>query len=85
MKSEDYCALAVKWPDQVVQADFQYHHCEIQMLKGFSSLTWFWGERSLCLMRVLFPLMQVVPSALEAFAAQDFSYQLLVHCVCFIN
>ena len=67
-------AQAIKWPDQVVQADFQYHHCETQMLDGFSSLTWFWGERSLCPMCVLFHLMQVVSCALEAFTAQDFSY-----------
>lgn len=85
MKSEDYRAQAIKQPDRGVQAYFQYYHCETQMLKGFSSLTWFWGERSLCPVHILFPLMQVVPSALEAFAAQDFSYQLLVHYVCFIN
>lgn len=87
MKS-DYSAHASKWPDRVVQADFHYYHCETQMLNGFSSLTWFWGEKSLCLVRVLFfPLIQVVvPSAPEAFVAQDFSQQLLlVHYVCCFN
>lgn len=70
MKS-DYFAQAIKWPDRVVQANFQYYHCEKQ-LNGFSSLTRFWGKRSLCPAHVLFPLIQVVPSALEVFVAQDF-------------
>lgn len=72
MKS-DHFAQAIKWPERVLKAEFQYHCCETQMLNGFSSLTWFWRERSLCLMCVLFLLMQVVPFALEAFAAQEFS------------
>lgn len=84
MKS-DYSAQVVKWPDRVVQAYFQYYHCETQILNGFSSLTWLWGEKSLCPVCVLFPLMQVVPSALEAFVAQDFPQQLLVYYVCFIR
>ena len=53
MKS-DHSAQAIKWPERVLQADFRYHRCETQMLNGFSSLTWFWRERTLCPMCVLF-------------------------------